>query len=218
MIQIAFIKPKLIFVYSLLLFSCSGIEEEKVVRMEDLIPREKKVHVTKASPKDTFSFSLFNVPLADSCGIRIQEFTEIMDPMFPDRFAPKNKFKLKLNSQETGYFIGQWTYPDSLKTMNAFFNWIDCFGKDCQSFKFGQEVNMQNEGMLLFVNDTSITYVSTSLNPNLKNWQRYFEKQYDIDQWDIVVWQQSRKKAVWMKYDQLPGKKKKQFLPLFQKE
>jgi hypothetical protein len=182
--------------------------------MEDLIPKAKKERTATLESEDTLNHRLFNRALADSIGLHVRNFSEVKDPMFPDRFMPENKFKLNLNDAEKPCFMGQWIYADSIKTMNAFYNWLDCFGSDCQSFKFGQDVIMQREGMLLFVNDTSITYLDSCSKLHLKNWQLYLEKQYGIDQWDVVVWQQPGKKAVWMKYDHLPGKKKKQFLPL----
>lgn len=182
--------------------------------MSDLTPQSKRDTSELKKVKDTTHFSLFNLSLADSCGIRIQEFSEVKDPMFPDRFMPKNKCKLNLRASESSTFYGQWMYPDSLKTMNAFFNWLDCFGPECSSYKIGEEVNMQKDGFIFFINDTLITYFSSSTKLELNNWQQYLEKFYGIDQWDVVIWQQPRKKAVWMKYDLLPGKNKKQFLPL----
>jgi hypothetical protein len=187
---------------------------EKVLDMNDLTPHAKKETVNSTVEKDTLRPSLFNIPLADSCGIRIQEFSEVKDPMFPDRFMPKSKLKLNLQAKEMSLFMGQWTYPDSVKTRNAFFNWLDCFGPECKAIKLGEEVNMQSEGLLFIINDTSITYFTSNSKLELNNWQQYLEKQYGIDQWDMVVWQQPRKKAVWMSYNVLPGKKKKQFLPL----
>jgi hypothetical protein len=197
----------------LVLFSCSGEKNEKVLDMSELIPQAKKETSKSLKVKDTTHFSLFNRSLADSCGIQIQEYSEVKDPMFPDRFMPVSKFKLILNTQETSLFMGQWTYGDSLKTINAFFNWLDCFGLECSSIKYREEVNMQKDALILFINDTSITYLSSKSKLELNNWEQYLEKQYRIDQWDLVVWQQPRKKAVWMRYDVLPGKKKKQFLP-----
>jgi hypothetical protein len=207
-------RKTIISLATILLFSCSGGKKEKVLDMNDLTPHAKKETVKSTVEKDTLHSSLFNLPLADSCGIRIQEFSEVKDPMFPDRFMPKSKLKLNLQAKEMSLFMGQWTYPDSVKTRNAFFNWLDCFGPECTAVKFGEETQIQKEGLLFFINDTTITYVSSKVKPDLNSWQQYLEKQYSIDQWDVVVWQQPGKKAVWMKYDQLPGKKKKQFLPL----
>lgn len=207
-------KKVLIPICAMLLFSCSGENKEKVLDMSDLTPQAKEETSKSLKVKDTAHFSLINLILADSCGIPIQQFRELKEPMFPDRFMPKSKFKLNLETEHKNLFMGQWNYPDSIKTMNAFFNWLDCFGPECKSIKLGEEENMQKEGLLFFINDTSITYFSSNSKLDLERWQQYLEKQYGINQWDLVVWQQPRKKAVWMRYDVLPGKKKKQFLPL----
>jgi len=205
-------------VCAVLLFSCSGKNKEQVLNMSDLTPHAKKEVRDSQMVKDTTNPSLFNLSLADSCGIRIQEFSELNDPMFPDRFMPKSKFKLNLHAKESSLVMGQWTYTDSVKTMNAFFNWLDCFGPECKAIKLGEEANMQKDGLLFFINDTSMTYLTSKLKLDLNNWQQYLEKYDGVDQWDLVVWQQPRKNALWMRYDVLPGKKKKQFLPLITKK
>lgn len=206
---------KLVILFgTMILCSCSGEKKEKVLDMSDLTPQAKRNTTKSQKEKDTTHSSLFNLSLADSCGMRIQEFTEEKDPMFPDRFMPKSKLKLNLHSKESSLFMGQWVYPDSLSTINAFFNWLDCFGPQCSAFKLGEESPMQKDGFICFINDTSITYVSAKEKLNLTHWQQYLEKQYQIEQWDMVIWQETRKEAIWMKYDVLPGKKKKQFLPL----
>jgi hypothetical protein len=199
---------------SIILSSCSGEKKEKVLDMSDLTPQPKSDTTELKNDKDIAQISLFNLPLADSCGIRIQEYIEVKDPMFPDRFMPKRKFKLNLSAKEKTLFMGQWTYPDSLKTMNAFFNWLDCFGSECKSFKYGEEVNMQKDAFILFVNDTSITYFSSKSTLELNKWQQYLERHLGIDRWDLVILQQPFKKSVWMRYDVLRGKNNKQFLPL----
>jgi hypothetical protein len=198
----------------LFFFSCSGKREEKVLDMEDLTPHSTKETKTSDEKKDSISFPIFNLIVADSCGIHIQDYSEVKDPMFPDRFMPTRKLKVTLNSSETSVFYGQWTYPDSLKTMNAFFNWLDCFGPECSSFKYAEEANMQKDGLLFFINDTSMAYLSSKSKLNPEDWQCYLQRIYGVEQWDLVILQQPRKKSVWMKYDAIPGKKKKQFLPL----
>jgi hypothetical protein len=194
-------------------FSCSEKKKDQVLDMQDLTPHSLRKFNKISKKEDSSQFEFFNIAIADSCGIRVTKYSEMKKPMFPDRFMPKSKCKLNLISDDT-IFIGKWIYSDSLQTMNMFFNWLDCFGSESKAIKVGEDINMQKDGFLLFVNDTLITYVSAKSKLNLENWQRYLEKKYEIKDWDIVVYQPPFKKAIWMRYQYLPGKRKNQYIPL----
>jgi hypothetical protein len=123
---------------------------------------------------------------------------------------------MTLQLKEDAIFFGQWVYKDSIKTMNALFNWMDCFGPKCKSLKYLQPTNFQKESMLIFVNDTSLTYISSPLKLDKNQWQQYLEKNKGTTEWDIVIVQKKAAKASWEYYGSLNGSDKKQFLPLME--
>ena len=49
----------------------------------------------------------------------------------------------------------------------------------------------------MFVNDTSLTYISSQIKLNPKQWVQYFEKNNAIDTWRYVLYQPNRAKASW---------------------
>jgi len=53
----------------------------------------------------------------------------------------------------------------------------------------------------LFVNDTSLTYISASIPLDEKKWQLYLKERYGIVLWDLVIVQKNQRKANWYRYD-----------------
>ncbi len=205
-------KGKIFFlmISSLLLWSCAEPKEE-VIDMNEIIPKSERYaeDETQEAEDDTVQ-GLFDVGIAKRIGLTVSKVSVSEETMFPDRFNPRSQTKLLINDDQTTIFWGQWVYKDSLKTMNALFNWMDCFGEKCKSVKYLESANFQFDAMLLFVNDTSITYISTDQKLDENQWQKYLEEKYDLDQWDVVVVQRKQRKASWLTYgvDPLTGKSK----------
>lgn len=203
-----------IFLVISLLSSCSSDKKDEVLNMKDLTPQARQ---TKPTEKETGDVKIdygFSIPMADSSGITVMEMDFMKEPMFPDRFMPDSILKLKLDLKDGQLFYGQWIFSDSIKTRNALFNWLDCFGANCNAIKYLSESRFQNDAMLLFVNDTSIVYLSSKSNMDEKKWQHYLELKYGIDLWKTVVVQRYKQKAKWYSYEKMKQAKKASFLPL----
>jgi hypothetical protein len=201
----------------ILAVSCQEPKEE-VIDMNDIIPQSKNYKDGDPESKDSLVYNDFgfNHKLAIELGIDVMEVDSFPQPMFPDRFTPKSIQKLSLQFKEDAVFFGQWTFKDSIKTMNALFNWMDCFGPKCKSIKYLQPAKFQAESMVIFVNDTSITYLSSTIKLDKVQWQQYLETNNGVDFWDLVIVQKKNGKAEWEYYGALKDSEKKQFLPLIE--
>lgn len=199
-----------IFGVFIILFACKQ-DKKEVLDMNDIMPQSEKdeIYKPKTDLKDTLDFG-FDTKIAEKIGIRVMEIDTIGEPMFPDRFSPRGIKKLNLHLKEDLIVFCQWTYKDSIKTKNALYNWIDCFGPKCKSIKFGQKVNFQKDNFVLLVNDTSITYVSSALKIKAEDWIEYFELKNEIEDWKYVIQQGTRAKAGW--YKVVEGKKEELIL------
>ncbi len=198
-------------------FSCQE-QKEELVDFSEITPQSEKYkdgNDIKEDSNEVVDFG-FDIDLARELGIDVMELDSFPDPMFPDRFVPRSIQKLTLHLKEDAIFYGQWKYKDSIKTMNALFNWMDCFGAKCKSLKYLQSANFQKEAMLIFVNDTSLTYISSPLKLDKNQWRQYLEKKNSIEEWDLVIVQRKGAKASWEYYGSLNGSEKKQFLPLIE--
>lgn len=187
----------LVFIGFFFVAACVQKEKEHVINLKDVIPTaddSKPIH-TDAAKKDTTLG--FNLNAAHELNITVQHVKIFDLPLLPDRFNPKSTIKLFLFEGKDSILFSQWVYQDSSHTQNAFYNWLDCFGKNCRSFKIGQKSRFQNESFILFVNDTILTYLSSPLNLNPKQWIHYFEKNNAIESWKYVVFQPKHSKTNW---------------------
>ena len=184
----------------LVLFSCKQ-EKEEVIRMEDIMPQSERYKNGPADTlkKDTVDYG-FDIWLAEKAGITVMELDLREDAMFPDRFNARSMKKLNLQFKDGVAFFGQWIFKDSIRTMNAFYNWIDCFGEKCRSIRFLEETKFQSDPMLVFLNDTSITFLSSSLPLDEKKWQKYLQLKNGVGFWDLVIIQKKQRKAGWYYY------------------
>ncbi len=184
------------------LIACTS-KEEKVIDLDEIIPKSERYNngdEPDSSLKDTLS-NYFDLKLAKDLGMPFSSMELFEEAFFPDRFQPRRVSKLVLKGEDQAVFFGQWSYKDSLKTMNALFNWLDCFGLKCRSLKYLESASFQADAMLLFINDTSMIYISSSQGLNEKQWQLYLKEKYGADTWDLVIIQKKQRKANWYRFD-----------------
>lgn len=195
-------KKNYLFLVSLVLLitaACGGNQKDEVIDMNDITPQAKhKDPIVKAEEKA--SDYGFNRTVADSIGLKVMEVDSVEEPFFVDRFSPRSQTKVYLQLEEDKILFCQWTFKDSVKTKNAFYNWIDCYGEKCKSIHFGQNVNFQKDNFRLFMNETSITYISSPLKLSTKDWQAYLKSVSGVEEWKLIIEQSTRGKAKWMRF------------------
>jgi len=189
----------LLFLVLLITAACGGNQKDEVIDMNDITPQANhKEPVVKAEEKA--SDYGFNRTVADSIGVKVMEIDSVEEPFFVDRFSPRSQTKVYLQLKEDKILFCQWTFKDSVKTKNAFYNWIDCYGEKCKSIHFGQNVNFQKDNFRLFMNETSITYISSPLKLATKDWQAYLKSVNGVEEWKLIIEQSTRGKAKWMRF------------------
>jgi hypothetical protein len=179
-----------------LFFACKDSKNEKVVDMEDVISIPKEEKIEKEDPIADSLSGLISLMQAEKSGIRISSLAPVVNPMFPDRFAPTKTRKLVLNPGKDSIVFCQWVFKDTVRTKNALYNWLDCFGASCKSIKVAEKKNFQRDHMLMLINDTSITYLSSPIKINRTLWLDYFDK-LEVDTWRLILEQSAGGKATW---------------------
>jgi hypothetical protein len=194
-------KNNCLFLLSLILLiaaSCGEKQKDDVIDMKDITPHSNRTYDSTEKEKvETIDFG-FDQTVADSIGLKVMEIDSVKEPFFVDRFSPRSQTKLQLQLKEGQLLYCQWTFKDSVKTKNALYNWIDCYGEKCKSIHFGQKVNFQKDNFRLFMNDTSITYISSSLKLSTEDWQAYLKSVNGVEEWNLIIEQATRGKAKWM--------------------
>lgn len=196
-------KKNYLFLVTLVLLitaACGGKQKDEVIDMKDITPHSNRNYdSTEIEKVETIDYN-FDRRVADSIGLQVMEIDSVTEPFFVDRFSPRSQTKLYLQMKEGQLLFCQWSFKDSVKTKNAFYNWIDCFGEKCKSIHFGQNVNFQKDNFRLFMNDTSITYISSALRLSTKDWQAYLKSVSGVEEWKLIIEQSTRGKAKWMRF------------------
>lgn len=182
------------------LLACNEPKEKEVLDLGEIMPSsEREYNDTNAVTVDDVQERIENYFALG--GMKFDEVGLLSDKLFPGRFGPDSTFSAALNIEGQAVSYYRWLYSDSVKTTNAFYNWIDCFGTECKSIFVGDEVPFQREAMQLLVNDTVIIYVSAD-KLDFEQWTRFHEALGYEKDWNYIIEQKPRGKARWFRYEE----------------
>lgn len=190
----------------MLLFSFTSCEDSNnkadTVDLEEFLPKSKKEY---NYDEDTVSQVEEEVP--DSIELYIQSKTSNArfvskedlsnNKHFPDRLDYANKFYHEVTIDSTQYELVIWQFEDSLHTVNAFYNWMDCFGKECKSIRIGEEKWVYDGSFQLFVDDMKLIYIATNEKMNRKIWSDIFKPERK-ETWNFHLYQPLKRMAKWI--------------------
>tara|TARA_B100000809_G_C15053632_1_gene499860 strand:+ start:61 stop:645 length:585 start_codon:yes stop_codon:yes gene_type:complete len=72
-----------------------------------------------------------------------------------------------------------YNFSDSVKLNNAFYNWLDCFGDDCNEVKLNQNIeNVKSTPSFTLVYDTTLISIEYLCENDWKSFQNCIIKQY----------------------------------------
>lgn len=191
-----------LFIVSMLI-SCSE-KEEVPVDLEEIMPKSQydSVKRTDSLPEKTvlvpsiMSLNPKSVQLTwDSVSIR-------EDLTFPERFSPVSTEKLTYWIAGKAIEYNRWSFPDSIKTMKTFLNWMNCYGGKCLMIELRGNKNIQRNTLLVLQNDTSIIQIQSSgagLN-ELNKWKKLYFSPEEA-QWNYIITQPRGGKAIWSKFE-----------------
>ena len=189
------------FIFLLVVFNlvaCSGGKGKKVVDLKDVMDYDSDQHETKTIVENdsTLYWKLF----FEKGGIKTDSVKVNRISGFPDRFNPENSMKFILYKGVDSIEFNSWKYKDSLKVMNAFYNWIDCFGPKCKSVYVGSELNFQAQKMNIYVNDTSLIYISGN-SLNTKDWFLFLNELGYKSDFNYLIEQNKNGRAKWFVFE-----------------
>tara|TARA_R110000737_G_scaffold164321_1_gene191762 strand:+ start:1136 stop:1771 length:636 start_codon:yes stop_codon:yes gene_type:complete len=198
-------RSSILFVSILFLFSCNSKKQE-VLDMDDIISSSEKYKEgdvkEETEPKVYYFDSLgtFSQLVSDTLGIKR---TTILIPdsvLFPDRFISRSKEKWNGKSETGEQLISIWTYNDSLELKNALFNWLDCFGKKCNSLQLYEEKKISSESFLIYATEKKIIYMSSSLSIDVKTQLENLNRLLSKEKILYVISQGIGRKTEWWEF------------------
>ncbi len=171
-----------------LIFSCSSKKEQKVelISINDLMgDSTEQISVDIEIQQDTIT----------ELSSKIEKLIYSLQPNYDttflneshifDRFGFNSSYKLQfvgknkvpygkssMVTPKANLFV--YNFSDSIKLNNAFYNWLDCFGSDCQEVKLKEDIDVvKTSPSFTIVYDTTIVMVEYPCEHQQNNWRAF---------------------------------------------
>lgn len=174
-----------LFIGSVLLIACTERKQSESISIEDFLPQSKRdtMKVEEDIAEDTLPPS----PLIDFL-TEVDSTFFLLDVEeenhFPDRLGYTEKEYLSFSSGKTAYSLVIWEFTDSLKTVSAFYNWLDCFGENCESIRVGEETSIsKSKSLAVWVSTEKIVYINAKKKSiQYHQWKKWISTFFE-DEW-----------------------------------
>jgi hypothetical protein len=177
--------------------ACSSNNNQKREKIENnKINNEKPKEILK---EDTLK-AIFEFYNQDSVNLEITKINLNPEKTFIQRFPYKNATNLLLESKKNLVKHLQINYADSNAMKNAFFNYLDCYGKDCKSIELFQKVKFSKTFFMLITTTKSIHIIESENNLNSSDWINCVRFSKIADPIKFIIIQKKQQKAKWFSY------------------
>ncbi len=187
----------------ILLAACS--ESSETVAFDDLAPDDAsdspKKELTDSTDKryERPEESVF-LGLGDSL-FHVQKWQSWDTLLFADRFGPEKSEKwMALNDQDSLVFL-YYHFKDSLRVKNAFYNWLDCFGDPCKSFKVGDNWHFSKRNSLTLVGPKELIVIESAKAIPTEKLRKMWQKDPKKEYWLYLIEAKKGKKTVWKRIE-----------------
>lgn len=188
---------------SLFFLKCSGETKSEIVEINDITPKAKRDYnysdssVVEDTIQDSFVLALekefsTHVSVLDPDKVRVKSTWKFI----PDRLDSDSTRSKLVMIDSTIIQFKSWYFNDSLRTVNALYNWLDCFGDDCVGISIGDSLNVAKGSFLLLQNDQQIQFVQSLDRINHKKWKNYFSREKNTP-WNYVLIQSPGGEIIW---------------------
>jgi hypothetical protein len=191
-----------IFIIGLFFFlgACSDDSNEKVTldqishssdKFNEIKDDQEDSKIKDEKPKEAYFLVAF-----DSIYKKVS-WHKLDSLLFPDRFGPSKMEKWYLLNEKDSIVALHYEFKDSLRTKNAFFNWLDCYGPKCASYQVGDQFKKQTRNSLFLVGANHLIYLESKFPiPSEKLITLLNEKEKDQN-WIYKIEIPGRKKTSW---------------------
>ncbi len=186
------------FIFQFIL-GCGSNTNDKKVKLHNKKKYYKHEKPTPNKEKDTL-IVLFDRYNQDSVNLEITKISPNLEKTFIERFPNKKIFNFILESKNSTVKHLQIDYLDSNSMKNAFFNFLDCYGKDCKSIELFQKVKFSKTFFMLLASTKSIHIIESEFNQNPKKWINLLRYSNKKDPIKFIIIQKKQQKANWFSY------------------
>jgi len=167
------------------LFACKEERQQEIISLDELTGETgsqefidtTQINILDSAPSLINDFVNSQTSIYDTIGHQT--------PHSIDRFGFGTKQKLEFRSKKT--FIDSklnhitavarlyyYTFSDTTKTINAFYNWLDCFGPDCDVLKLNEDLaKLSTPPIFTLVYDTCIVAIEYVCGQEKNDWKSF---------------------------------------------
>lgn len=176
--------------------SCGKNNDKKIIKYEDIgekVQTNTSVDVLPSEDENNED-TISNLSNLD---IEISKTYNLSTNDFLDRFQSEESVKRLILTSNDSIYFKSWSFQDSTACMNAFYNLLDCFGKDCTPIELYSTDFITINYNLLLVFENQIHSIISKENQDLKVWHRYFEAENDISKYHFILEQKRNQNMTW---------------------
>ena len=180
--------------------SCGKNNDNKVIKYEDIGEKaQSNASVDLLISEDdnnedtTLNWSNLNIEISKTYNLSTNDFL--------DRFNSEESVKRLILSLNDSIYFKSWSFQDSTACMNAFYNLLDCFGKDCSPIELYSTDFIASNYNLILVLENQIHSINSKENQDLQVWHRYFEAEHDISEYHYIIEQKRNQSMTWFEFN-----------------
>ena len=179
--------------------SCGKNNDNKVIKYEDIGEKAQSNTSVDILPSEDDN----NVDTTLNLGhldIEISKTYFLSANDFLDRFNSEESVKRLILTSNDSIYFKSWSFQDSTACMNAFYNLLDCFGKDCSPIELYSTDFIASNYNLILVLENQIHSINSIENQDLQVWHRYFEAENKITEYHYILEQKRNQSMTWFEY------------------
>jgi hypothetical protein len=197
------ISRTLLIISCFFLTACSAEGDNETIDLEKIRPKSEMTNnkVVKDQVIDS-SEILLHAYENDSVNLKLTKLRISNISLFLHRFPHKISGLRTLIKEDTMIQIQHefYEYVDSNQMKNAFFNWLDCNGKQCKSIKLYEETKIEPQNLLVIVTSKSIDIFRSQSTLNSADWVNYIRFSKKINDFKYIVIQKKNQKSQWFEF------------------
>ena len=194
---------KSLFCLILLVFlGCKNDSKNEKVDLEDIRPKSNsKSNKIEKTNIDSNDFFLRDYTM-DSVDLKLARLITLSNSTFLNRFPSKKNALRTLYLTDTTIQIQHehYEYVDSNQMKNAFFNWLDCNGKNCKSIKLYEETKIEPDNLLLIATAQSIDIFRSKSLFKAEDWINYVRFSKKTNVFKYILFQKKNRKSQWFDF------------------
>lgn len=206
----------LLILFCLILLACSNEAEVETMSFEDLVGETGPAESVDTTTQTNLQIVPSTIGAFINSQLSLYDTTTHSKTHSIDRFGYSSFQKIEFRGKKTVPYgktnmvtpvadLFLYTFIDTLKTKNAFYNWLDCFGSDCNAVKLNEDIDaIKTPPMFTLMYDTCIVAVEYLCEHQKNDWKSFqdsiiskFGKNYlhriDVRCGGPLVWSKQKK-------------------------